>query len=117
MKTRERWSSELVAKVQVSLESISCKQYGSEWKGRGWYMVGDALEKLQEKNLHPNPFMKTNMCTGNSFVSLLLHVVIVSFLCSPHGKILKSTEAKGGKISKSLPPSETGIHGIDTTVI
>lgn len=42
-------------------------------------MVRDALEKLQEKNLYPNPFMKTNMCTGNSFVSLLFHVVIVSF--------------------------------------
>lgn len=79
MKTRERWSRALVAEAQVSSVSISCRQYGAEWNGRGWCMAGDALEKLREKNLHPNPFMKTNMCTGNTFVSLLLHVVIVSF--------------------------------------
>lgn len=63
-------------------------------QGRMWYVVRDALEGPREKTLHRSPFMKTNTCTGSSFVSPLLRLAIVSFRFSLRGKVLTAQRPK-----------------------
>ena len=63
-------------------------------KGCKWQCGREALERLQEKSLHQNPFMKISVYAGNILVSLLLNLAVVSFQLSPHGQKLKVQRPK-----------------------
>lgn len=89
---------------------------GSEWE-RPYAVRWERLERdCTKKASNPNPFMRTNICAGNSFASLLLNLETVSLQFSHHSRILIERPKKV-RFTKSPPPSKTGINGRGTTVL